>query len=110
MKWDPYRLNELPEEARADVIKTLISETESTKRKQVEEHEKTRREALGTEGHFIVRGLFVAMLALLGVSGAILANAISTDTRDVRLKALQPFTCPPPASAVPPAASSSAGK
>ena len=40
MKWDPYRLNELPEEARADVIKTLISETESTKRKQVEEHEK----------------------------------------------------------------------
>lgn len=89
-----YGLSALPEEQRAEVMKVRISEEEMTKRKALEEKEKTKQEKLGNGDHQIVRGLFVFFLAVCLIPiGIVLTDAIRA-WKQVRMAGIAPMDCP----------------
>lgn len=62
-KW----LELLSDEQRADVMKTKIAEEAKTERTRIDQLEQSKRTAIGSDGHHVVRGLwvFAAILATL---------------------------------------------
>jgi len=84
--WTPFRMRLLPEEQRAEVMKVQIAEEEATKRKTIEAREKTKQERIGNDSYHIVRGLMVAVCAILVIATAIVINDAVGSWQDVRTK------------------------
>jgi hypothetical protein len=83
--WDKYKLNDLPEEARAEVIKIAVHELEETERARIADpHRQT------------VRGLVVGALLLATIPIAVVAYYWQEGLRDVKVKSLTPMVCPAP--------------
>jgi hypothetical protein len=83
--WDKYKLNELPEEARAEVIKAAVHELEETERAKI-----------NSSQYHTVRGLAVGALVLALVPIAIVAFHWQESWKEVKIKSMTPMVCPAP--------------
>lgn len=68
-------LKALSDEGRAEVLKVKIHEEETTKRKEIEEQEATKRARFSTEGFHVVRGLIVVGIVTI----CLMASAVSCE-------------------------------
>lgn len=83
--WDKYKLNDLPEEQRAEVIKVVVKEMEETERaKLADPHRQT------------VRGLAVAAILLATIPVAVVSYYWQESWKEVKVKAMTPMVCPAP--------------
>lgn len=83
--WDKYKLDTLPEEQRAEVIKIVAHELEETERARINDpHRQT------------VRGLAVGAVLLATVPIAIIAYYWQDSWKEVRIKSMTPMVCPAP--------------
>lgn len=83
--WDKYKLNDLPEEQRGEVIKVVVKEMEETERSK-----------LNSDKHNTVRGLFIGFLVLTLVPICIIGYYWVEGWKEVKLKGMTPMVCPPP--------------
>lgn len=83
--WDKYKLNELPEEARAEVIKAAVHELEETARAKI-----------NSSSYHTVRGLAVGSLVVALIPIAIVAYYWQESWKEVKIKSLTPMVCPAP--------------
>jgi hypothetical protein len=83
--WDKYKLNDLPEEHRAEVIKAVAHELEATNRAKID-----------SSNHQIVRGMAVVALALSTIPIAVVGYYWAENWKEVKVKAMTPMVCPPP--------------
>ncbi len=83
--WEKYKLNDLPEEQRAEVIKIVAHELEETERARINDpHRQT------------VRGLAVGALLLATIPVAIVAYYWQESWKEVKVKSMTPMVCPAP--------------
>jgi hypothetical protein len=78
---NPFRTNDEPTESMGEVARARIHEEHETKRKLIEEREKTKRERLGTDGHWVTRGLMVVTVFAAVICGAIVSNGYFSDRK-----------------------------
>lgn len=64
----------LSDESRADVMKVQISETEATKRKEVEAREATKVALANSDSHQVVKGIGVVALVLVAFCATCVAH------------------------------------
>lgn len=83
--WDKYKVNDLPEEQRGEVIKTIVNEEEQTKRAR-----------LNSSYHNTVRGLAIGALLLATIPAGYVAYYWSESWKEVKVKSMTPMVCPPP--------------
>jgi hypothetical protein len=90
--WDKYKLNDLPEEARAEVIKIAVHELEETERARIADPYRQT-----------IRGLAVGAALLATIPIAIVAYYWQDGLKEIKLKSMTPVVCPapPPCSAAP---------
>lgn len=90
--WDKYKLNDLPEDQRGEVIKIVAHELEETQRAK-----------LNSKAHHTVRGLAVGAALLATIPLAIVVFYWQDSWKEVRVKSMTPVVCPapPPCSATP---------
>lgn len=83
--WDKYKLNDLPEEARAEVIKAAVHELEETNRAKI-----------NNSSYHTVRGLAVGALVCALIPISIVAYYWQDSWKEVKLKSMTPMVCPAP--------------
>jgi Na+-transporting methylmalonyl-CoA/oxaloacetate decarboxylase gamma subunit len=83
--WDKYKLNDLPEEARAEVIKAAVHELEETERARV-----------NNSNYHTVRGMAVVFLFLATVPAAVVGYYWQESWKEVKIKSMTPMVCPAP--------------
>ena len=54
--WDPYKLSELPDEQRGEVVKTIVAEKEKTQREYNAAKEATNQRRLNESSYPTARG------------------------------------------------------
>lgn len=83
--WDKYKLNDLPEDQRGEVIKTVAHELEETNRTK-----------LNSGKHQTVRGLAVAAALLATIPLGLIGYNWVDSWREIKVKSLTPVVCPAP--------------
>ena len=83
--WDKYKLNELPEEARAEVIKAAVHELEETNRAKI-----------NNTSYHTVRGLALGAVVVALIPIAIVAYYWQESWKEVKIKGMTPMVCPAP--------------
>lgn len=83
--WDKYKLNDLPEEARAEVIKIAVHELEETERARIADPYRQT-----------IRGLAVGAALLATIPIAIVAYYWQDGLKEIKLKSMTPMVCPAP--------------
>lgn len=83
--WDKYKLKELPEEARAEVIKTVAHELEETERAKI-----------NNSSYHTVRGLAVGAIVVALIPISIVAYYWQESWKEVKIKSMSPMVCPAP--------------
>src|SRR5512143_546145 len=83
--WDKYKINSLPEEQRAEVLKAHFHEMEETQRSKI-----------NSSGHQTVKGLAVVALALVFFFLGLFGYWCVQEWKEVKIKGMTPMVCPPP--------------
>jgi hypothetical protein len=83
--WDKYKLNDLPEEQRGDVVKAVAKEVEETNRAR-----------LNSSNHQTVRGLAIVAGMIVCIVATVATYYASEGWKEVKIKGLTPMVCPPP--------------
>lgn len=106
--WDPYKLSELPEEQRGEVIKIIVAETEKTQREKNAAQEDTRQKRIGDSGYQTARVFVYLFIAACTTGLGLMVYNAQSGWQDVRIKefdariketaakAPPPMVCPPP--------------
>jgi hypothetical protein len=83
--WDKYKLNDLPEDQRGEVIKVVAKELEETNRAR-----------LNSGNHQTVRGMAVVGLVIVATGFGLFGYWSMQEWKEVRVKSLTPMVCPAP--------------
>ncbi len=83
--WEKYKLNNLPDEQRAEVVKIVAHELEETARVR-----------LNSSKYQFVRGMAVVGLLLATIPLCIVGSSWVNGWTEVRVKSLTPMVCPAP--------------
>lgn len=86
--WDKYKVNDLPEEQRADVIKAIVHEAEET-----------RRTRASNSSYLTYKGIVLVSMVLGLVVIAMIAHCTADSKFENDQKMHQPVVCPPGAAA-----------
>ena len=90
--------------AKADVLKVKIAESESTKRTEIKGREETRQRLVGNDGYHFVRGVLAFAVGIAVVAGSICAYHMIEAwqaVQEAQIHALHPQAPAPAASAAP---------
>lgn len=82
--WDKYKLNDLPEDQRGEVIKAVAKELEETNRAKLNSNYQT------------VRGMAVVGLVIVALGFGLFGYWSVQEWKEVKVKSLTPMVCPAP--------------
>jgi len=83
--WDKYKLNDLPEDQRGEVIKAVAKELEETARAR-----------LNSSNHQTVRGMAVVGSVIVAIGFGLFGYWSMQEWKEVKIKSLTPMVCPAP--------------
>lgn len=83
--WDQYKVNELPEEQRAEVVKAIAKELEETTRAKI-----------NNSNHQTVRGMAVVGAVIVAIAFGLFGYWSMQEWKEVKLHSMTPMVCPPP--------------
>ena len=92
-KWLADNLGMLTDEVRGDVLKTVVVETEKTKRFNLEQQEQTRRNRENNDGFHAVRGAVVVTATIVIIVVAVCSYCAHKNEVEARVKIAEIQQC-----------------